>query len=476
MKITSPLEQKVKVKPIMFTMNHTEAYMGPCRYGQGYQLTYEYDVETANKGFEIFKAETLPELDTSKCELLEPSMLVWHQDFILKHAIFEEAMAQDNEVDLYLIYGFRLSQHFAAELGKRTNKAVALMPNPRSFSLTEHVDMSAALLAAGKKNVYPCLDTKDVNNAISIIRAQKVLANTRVLYPFKDGAHSYGCLSSFTSLEAVTERFGVQFNTPEFYEIFKEIDHLTDEEKQEAMDLADDLVKRAKGVHMPPENIIKDTEFYVATKKMLNAKDCNAFTIKCFEICATQELNRRKLTFCLTHSLLKDEKISSSCAGDVCSIVTMYMLMAIADKAPFMGNTMVINRDNNQCKILHDVPSRKMKGYDKEDLPIEYVAFTMDNWGTTMRYDFSQDNGETITLINLSPDMKRMQITKGTINGCTDYLTPECKLAMTFKVNNVDKFMKQQKYVGHHFACVIGDYSEQLEKLGEACGLEVMMS
>ena len=37
--IKSPLEEKIVVKPILWTMYHIHAYQGPCRYGQGYALT-----------------------------------------------------------------------------------------------------------------------------------------------------------------------------------------------------------------------------------------------------------------------------------------------------------------------------------------------------------------------------------------------------------------------------------------------------
>ena len=164
---------------------------------------------------------------------------------------------------------------------------------------------------------------------------------------------------------------------------------------------------------MPAENVVKDAEFYLAVKKMLAQRECNAFTIPCFEICATMELQRRNLTFCLAHSLLTDEGIPSACAGDVCSIVTKCILMSIAGKAPYMGNTMVMDRKANQLRLLHDVPCRKMKGYNQPDMPVELVSFTLDNWGTTMRYNFAQDIGDTITLINISPDMKKMMIVKG---------------------------------------------------------------
>ena len=81
-----------------------------------------------------------------------------------------------------------------------------------------------------------------------------------------------------------------------------------------------------------------------------------------------------------------------------------------------------------------------MKGYDKPALPVELVSFAMDGWGTTLRYDFSQDIGDTITAINLSPDMKKIMIVKGEITGCDNYLVPECKLAVRYKVADTQHF------------------------------------
>lgn len=470
----SPLSIKINVKPILFTMNHINAYKGPCRYGQGYALTYEHDVESAKKEFDYFKNEMLAKLDTTKVKLLEPIMLEWHEDFVLKEELFKQALVQDSETDYYLIYGLRLSQYFVVELAKRTNKAITLFPNPGAISKCDHVEMSAPLLAMGREEVYPCLEMEDLYKAIDVIRTKKILANLKVLFPLQVGVHSPGGQSFFLSLEDISKRFGLQFVNPAAFDVFKLIDGFNDEERATARAIAEKLVGEAKGTHMPPENVVKDAEFYVAVKKLLAQKECNAFTIPCFEICATMELQRRNLTFCLTHSLLTDEGVPSACAGDVCSIVTKCILMSIAGKSPYMGNTMVMDRKANQLRLLHDVPCRYMKGYDQPALPVELVSFTLDNWGTTMRYDFTKDIGDTVTLINISPDMKKLMIVKGEINGCDDYLTPECKLAVRFKVADAEKFFKGQKYVGHHFSLVYGDYIDQLEALAESYGMDVL--
>ena len=100
-------------------------------------------------------------------------------------------------------------------------------------------------------------------------------------------------------------------------------------------------------------------------------------------MCATRELDKRHLTFCLTNSLLKDGGIPAACAADVGSVVSLAILMNLTRKSPHMGNCMVNVKDleNNTMRILHDVCTKKMKGYDEPDLPIDYVSFTRGNWG-----------------------------------------------------------------------------------------------
>ena len=80
---SSTLNVKLTVKPILFTMYHIHAYMGPCRYGEGYALTTEADMETTQKEFEIFKKELADDVDHSNVELLEPVVVHWHEDFAL---------------------------------------------------------------------------------------------------------------------------------------------------------------------------------------------------------------------------------------------------------------------------------------------------------------------------------------------------------------------------------------------------------
>ena len=468
----STLNVKFVVKPILFTMYHLNAYMGPCRYGEGYALTTEADMETTQREFEIFKEE-LKDLDPDNVELLEPIIVHWNEDFALKESEMQRALEDDDKTDFYLIRGLRISSYFAVELAKRTDKPIGHTPNKSAFSKCDHVDMTAHLYAEGKKG-YAFLDFEEMNRTFAALRVKRALASTKVFFPLKSAMLTFGCQSSYLTLEGVTEKFGVRFAHVNSDEVFQWMDRLTEEEKERAARLAETLAANSQGVHMPVEYIKNDTEYFETIKKMMKHYDCNAFTMPCFEVCATRELDKRKLTFCLAHSLFKDEGIASACAGDVGSVLTITILMNIARKAPYMGNTMVLDKNTNQCRTLHDVACAKMKGYDQPDLPTEFVSFTLNSWGTTMRYDFSRDNGETMTLVNLSPDMKKIMVAKATINGCDDYLTPECKHAVRYTVNDAVRFHECQKYVGHHFALVYGDYVQEVKDFAKECELEVL--
>jgi len=95
----------------------------------------------------------------------------------------EKALAEENKVDLYLICGLRIAGYFTVELAKRTSKAIAFIPNESAHSKCDQVDMSAHLLALGRKEVYSCIDMSDVVKAIDIMRVKKIMKNLTRLTP-----------------------------------------------------------------------------------------------------------------------------------------------------------------------------------------------------------------------------------------------------------------------------------------------------
>lgn len=450
MRKNSVLNDKLVVQPVFISLQHKHVFMGPCRYGIGEELTYDYDHEMAQKDLEYFEKDMNDYLDLGEVELLDTKFIEWHEDFAVPEDQLNAAIAENEKVDAYLISGTRLISYVSTIIGKRTNKPLVWVPLSKSIqSRLGGIDASAHMHALGYHEMYNALDFDELNRMFRIMRVRKALKNTKIMYALRNNVLSFGCVSSFINLQDVTDRFGTEIVNYNGREFFNMMDEFTEEDNEQAKKYAEELVREANAVHMPAENIVNDCKFYLAVNKVLDQYDCNAFTIPCFEMCATRELNKRHLTFCLTNSLLKDDGIPAACAADIGSVISLDIMMNIARKSPHMGNCMVMVKDieNNTMRILHDVATRCMKGYDNPD-KVDYVSFTKGNWGATMRYDFAKDAGETITMINISPKMDKIMIAKGEITGCDDFLTQECKHAVVFKVKDARDFHAKQEYFG----------------------------
>jgi L-fucose isomerase-like protein len=113
-------------------------------------------------------------------------------------------------------------------------------------------------------------------------------------------------------------------------DIIDEMDNLPDNSPEESQELTDKLIKNAEKVHMSREDVLQSVKFYTAVKNVMNKHESNGFAIPCFEICAKRIMEERKVIFCLTHTLLKDEGFPSACEGDISALMAMVLLMQLS--------------------------------------------------------------------------------------------------------------------------------------------------
>lgn len=274
--IKSPLEEKIVVKPILWTMYHIHAYQGPCRYGQGYALTTEADMEVAQKEYNRFLERIHEAVDPKKVEVLDGSLLHWNEDFVIHDNVWEEALAEDEKVDIYLVCGLRISGYFTVELASRTAKAIAFVPHEASHSPCDDVDMSAHLLAMGRKDVYPCRYMDDFVKAVDVLRVKKILKNLKIFFPLKNAQLTFGCQSSYLTLDGITQQFGTRFSHINAEQVFDEIDALTPEEKAEASHMVwGDRIFEKCGIRREEEGDGGKT-LEIRGKRRLSARDGGA--------------------------------------------------------------------------------------------------------------------------------------------------------------------------------------------------------
>ncbi len=475
MAINKSVDEVLKIKPVYVHLMHRSAYMGPCRYGEGAQLEPEYDEMMAAENFNHMK-DVIQEMYGAdpRFELLTPVFLPQTDEFILRQEELDLVKPEIYEADVILMEGL-MGQHIAVNLAKKFKKPIV------AVGCCTSTDVTAGLLAAGFES-YGAVRMEDTKKIMETLRARKGIRNTRILSILKGDIISKGVESNITDLMNLSNTMGISMKFMNAGEFLDEIGKLTPEEIQMAEDKADELIAGAQYNEMPRDYVVRSCKVYVTAKKMLSLYDCNAFTIPCFEICATHRLNNEKYTFCMTHSLLKEEGIPSACESDYSALLAMIVMMNTIDNAPHMGNLHPalpneipehLRDHRNLLKMFHAVPTRYMHGRQEAPSPYALRSFTAGNWGATFRYDFDADKNKTITLIRFNPQATGIMAGRAVILEGHGYRNVGCDTGYFAEVENLDRFFDRMCVYGHHYVWAYGDVSEKLEQVGKVMGFHV---
>ena len=506
---------KLNVKPVFIALVHKYFYEGPCRFGKGDALQPGYDAILEREMYKQF-CEDVKNYMPQEVNILEPVYVERYDDWNQEDEMYEKIMEDNDRTDLYLFRTYIGRNEIVLEIAQRTKKPAAVVPT----ACCEVLALSAALSSRGLE-FYAARTWPELATDLKALRLRKVLHNTNVLLSSRfNSTMSFSSVDTFRSLDEVTAKLGVKFRYKNIHELLdqmspaveggnpttpgRETPDLTEEDMAEVKRLADEMTREAKEVHVDREFLEKSLIAYVTVKKNLDMADCNAFTVPCPDVCSTRRINEQQFTFCMTHSLLNEQGIPSACEYDINALLSMMLLTGVSYKAPYMGNCVPLpmengklNRDavessffvheedldaiekrgglNDLYVVEHSVPNRKMHGLDGEqaDFAIRHFAYEQ-GFGAVLRYDFNKDVDQVITMVRFSPDVKKLFVGKGTIVGGGGYDYDNCNTAVYFKPQDQKTFYDAQKYVGNHMPLVYGDYTQELQRLGEILGLEVI--
>ena len=477
MAIRKSVEEVLKIKPVYVHLIHRYPYMGPCRFGQGEQLERSYDEMMAEENFQKMQ-DILQELygQDRRFKLLTPVYLPQLDEFICREEELDRVKDDIYEADVILMEGL-MGQHLAVNLAKRFHKPMV------AVGCCTSTDVTACLRAAGFE-AYGCYLMEKSKPILEMLRAKKGIQKTRVLSVLKGDVISKGVESNIRDFDRITNEWGITFKYMNAEDFLNEIGNLTEEEVRQAQKKADGLIAGAQSCTVSRDYMIRSAKVYVTAKKMLNLYDCNAFTIPCFEICATRRLNEEKYTFCLAHSLLKEEGIPSACESDYNSLLSMIVMMNLADNAPHMGNTHPalpheipkhLNGREDLIRIYHSVSTRYMHGRQKEPSSYAIRSFTADLWCATLRYDYQQDAGSMVTMIRFNPQGTKLLAARAVIEEGFGYDNIGCDNGFLARVEDMDRFFEAMCDCGHHYVWAYGDVTKALEKLGAMVGFETQI-
>ncbi len=458
------IDVTVGVKPVFGPLIHSGAWEGPCRTGNLTDLTPEAEKTAAQQRFSQLKQE-LEENLTAEATMLEPVMIQYGEDLVISPREFEKLETDLPETDLYVVSGTSIPQYFAVTIGERYKKPVATVS-----AGVANVDVAAYLRSRGLEGFAP-LDFDELNQLISLLRVRKTFQRTKMLLIADEELIPQGVVSSIWNLEDLKTRFSIGSKRISFTRLSEQFERVTESEteRQKAQQIVDKLVSNAQELRIDREYVINDVNFYLAVNNLMEKYQCNAVTVPCFELCSAQLPAKWKAVPCLTHTLLKDAGYPSSCEGDISVLLAMVLLMSVSQKSSFMGNPSL---DKDLLTVTHSVPGLKMNGFDSPDLPYHLASFTAAGWGTKVQIDLADNEEKQVTLARFNPLATRILVATGTIVDCT-FNEIACSPRAYIQVPDARGLIHKQVDFGHHLAMVYGDYTAQLEKLGELLDIEV---
>ena len=519
---------KLNVRPVSVVLYHDYVFEGPCRFGEGPQLTYDFDKTVNLMMVESFEKGLTENFDLTKVNFLPHILIECNEEFLVKDEDMDKLAADLQDVDVFYCHvGMSRTYHYMIEMAERLNKPVIMAPTMAVDTIT-----TAAIAATGRK-IYPVRNIGDAMRHFEVLRVKKMLANMSVLCAARlNSNRSFpSAPDGFLSTEDVTKRMGIRFRYTDPHEILDSTEprsyqekydeattnHTTpgriglnpnDEDMAIINQITDEFIAGAVEVEMDRDLIMRSVKAWYVVNKFMDHMDCNAFSIPCPDVCATRRLNKEKVTFCLSHSLNQEIGIPSACEYDLPALVTQAILMGFSGKAPYMGNTeygniqqgddpgafwkaMFIHESSQKEDIpflqkqqaemggdyvivTHAVPNRKFQGFDAENAPYAIRSFARSGFGATIRYDFKQDIGQVVTLMRIDPTCSKFFVAKGEIIGGIGYKDTNCSEGAIVKIKDHADFYNKQSYFGNHVPLVYGDYVDQIKALAAELDMEVM--
>lgn len=470
--IPSPHLNRLKVKPIMTNMYHTDIWEGPCRFNV---VPPEEEKKRAYDAFRSFNKQVEENsigLDRTIVTVLPSDLVLFVEDFKITDEEYKKIDKDCKEADVLYVNpsGSSIATY---EIAKKYNKPVVISSDLNCRT----VDIAAYCHSMGVE-AYALNSNEERNEIMTLLRARKVFSQTRILYPTDRGWPSVASVAGVNEPEKLRDRFGIELVRISYEELSKEMEAIlgNESERKDAEAMSEILFRNSDHNYLEQNHVTRSMEFYNAIIRLMRKHNCNAFTIECFEFCSSRLPQKWNITPCVIHTLFKDLGIPSACEGDLGGLLGMHMLMSLSKKSSHMGN-MFYNGDGIM-EVNHSVPGIKMNGIDKPPLPYQLGRFVESGWGTKAVVDFMNNEERKVTVVRLDPTGTKLLVLKGRLidaRGWNEDLRG-CSVH-AFMVGDVsgtaDEFLRKQVDYGNHLVWVYGDYSEQLKKLGQLIHIEV---
>lgn len=461
--------RKLRVKPVMTNMVHSDVWEGPCRFNvvsvaketEGVQRWYaNWAGRVKGNGFQFGPA----------VEILEPHLIVFDEAFVLPAAGLLPLDQDKDRIDAFFVSPDGAS-FGAVDIARRYHKPVIVLGlNCRT------ADIAAYAKSIGEE-LFVAADNTELERLFTLLRARAAYRETRILYPTNRGFPSVASLTGITDIPELEKKYGVGVRMVSYKILSDEMQRtLADPQRiAKAEHDADELIRGAVQTYLDRQYVVRSLLFRQAVEVLMDANACNAFTIECFEFCASRLPEKWKITPCLIHTLFKDAGYVSSCEGDMGALLATRLLLSVSGKSSHMGN--MFAGDGNTVRINHSAPGIRMNGFDQPPLPYKLGRFVQSGWGTKAVVDFMCNSEKKVTVARMHPSGSRLLVMRGVLTGSDGFDKDNLGCSVEAVIKPVEsgdglRFIRRQTDYGNHLSWVYGDYAPHLEQLGRLLGIE----
>jgi hypothetical protein len=465
-----PSETRLNLKPVMTNLIHTGVWEGPCRFSV---QSPSDEAASAQKRFNRWAADIKangPGLDPQEVRILEPVHITFSEEFVLKPDQLNKLRKDGRQTDAFFIapHGSSVASF---DIGKEFGRPIIL----RGLDCRT-VDICAYSRTNGLEAFVPHTN-EELRKLASLLRARKLFARTRILFPTDRGLPSVACLAGINEPDKLRERFGIEVVAVSYRELADEMDGVMSSaaETDKARQLARQLIEGADTTYLQDKYVVRSMEFYNTVRNLMLRHRCNAFTIECFEFCSSKLPDKWDITPCVIHTLFKDQEIASACEGDLGALLSMRLLMSVAKKSSHLGNMFL--REPNVLVINHSAPGIKMNGFTEPGLPYQLGRFVHSGWGTKAVVDFMNNAEKRVTVARIDPTATKVLLLRGKLVGSSGWDHDELGCSVEAHIQPVDSgnaavFVCKQKDYGNHLIWTYGDYVDEMVQLCNMLGLQ----
>jgi len=467
-------DTKLNILPIYSARIHDLGYGGPCRWQPYEETTPEYEKKQFDQGSANFFKSVKDNLSdiANIANILDPLPIVlWRIDKeyrkgdIIAPEIWEKIDSQLSNVDLFLT-NYRTP---GLEQYKKPTAVVG--------SSSPNLDWISALRNKGIE-AYDPFNWEQMIELVKLLQVRKAVQSTRILQVTDRPEFPAVCELADDPVKALKENYGVNYYNCSYQEFFNEMDDIikNKDKQKEARYIYNKLISNAKNIFINKEFILNDVNLYLTAKSMMKRHNCNAFALRCFELCGSHIGADRKICPCLANILLRDEGYPSCCEGDINALFTSMILMYLGKITPYMGNVQY-RPEGNIISMNHDAAGFRLKGWDKPEIPYEIRNFVHESnggFGTTIRYDFAQDKGQEVTVCRSNYIRKKMLLAKGNITSGKGFSVYGCTLGFDFEVPDSEGLYHACADIGNHLVIAYGDFTKDIKKLAKIIDFEIV--